>query len=153
MAIADIPIVDAHQHFWDLTRNYHPWLCDEPPPRLRYGDYTPLRRNYLPADYRRDAAGFDIAGTVYVEAEWDPRDPIGETRWVHDLADRTGLPTVMVARAWLAREDAAEVLAQQAAFPLVRGIRQKPTTAATPAEFRRGSRGAMSDPEWRKGYA
>ena len=24
-------IVDAHQHFWDPTRNYYPWLNDEPP--------------------------------------------------------------------------------------------------------------------------
>ena len=37
-------IVDAHQHFWDPTRNYHPWLCDEPPIAFRYGDYRSLRR-------------------------------------------------------------------------------------------------------------
>ena len=23
-------IVDAHHHLWDLSANYHPWLCDEP---------------------------------------------------------------------------------------------------------------------------
>ena len=42
-------IVDAHQHFWDLDRNYLPWLKDEPPIAFRYGDYTTLKRNYLPA--------------------------------------------------------------------------------------------------------
>ncbi len=26
----DIKIVDAHHHFWDPIKNYHPWLCDEP---------------------------------------------------------------------------------------------------------------------------
>ena len=31
-------IVDAHQHFWDLSRNYHPWLCDPDPIPFRYGD-------------------------------------------------------------------------------------------------------------------
>ena len=30
----DFPIVDPHQHLWDLGRNYYPWLCDpNQPPR------------------------------------------------------------------------------------------------------------------------
>ena len=52
-----LPIIDAHQHFWDLDRNYLPWLRDHPPIAFRYGDYSALRRNYLPADYHRDSAG------------------------------------------------------------------------------------------------
>jgi predicted TIM-barrel fold metal-dependent hydrolase len=53
---ADFPIVDAHQHFWDIDTNYHPWLRDEPPIALRYGDYRAIRRRYLPDDYFADAA-------------------------------------------------------------------------------------------------
>ena len=64
--MADFPIVDAHQHFWDPARNYHPWLRDLPPVAFRYGDYGALRRPYLPADYFADAASFPIAKTVYV---------------------------------------------------------------------------------------
>ena len=64
----ELPIIDAHQHFWDVERNYHPWLRDAPIP-FRYGDYSALRRNYLPRDYRQDTEGFRIAGTVYVEEE------------------------------------------------------------------------------------
>ena len=81
----DFPIVDPHQHFWDLSLGKHPWLRDEPPTPFRYGDTRPLRRDYLPADYRRDTRGHRIAATVYVETEWDPRDPLGETRWVEAL--------------------------------------------------------------------
>lgn len=29
--------------------------------------------------------------TVHVEAEWDPRDPVGETRWVEEVAAAQGL--------------------------------------------------------------
>ncbi|MFC7397407.1 amidohydrolase family protein [Chelatococcus sp. GCM10030263] len=148
-----IPIVDAHQHFWDLQANYLPWLRDEPLIPFRYGDYTAIRRNYLPEDLRRDSASFDLVGSVYVEAEWDPTDPLGETRWVHALASREGLPTAMVAQAWLDREDVAELLAAQAGFPLVRGIRHKPKAAPRPADLRRGTAGSMSDPKWREGYA
>ena len=54
------PIVDAHHHFWDLDRNYHPWLCDEPLIPFRYGDYGPLRQNYLPENYFKDASPFDL---------------------------------------------------------------------------------------------
>ena len=136
-----IPIADAHQHFWDPRANYHPWLCDEPPVAFRYGDYAGLRRPYLPADYLADARGCEVAKTVYVETEWDPRDPLGETAWVERLRGETGLPTVMVAQAWLDRDDAAEVLGRQAAYPFVRGIRHKPRP------------GAMRNARWRSGYS
>src|ERR671920_46808 len=75
----DFPIVDAHQHFWDLDRNYYPWLCDHEPIPFRYGDYTALRRNYLPPDYRADTTRHRIVGTVHVEAEWDRAAPVAET--------------------------------------------------------------------------
>ena len=83
--MTDLPVVDAHQHFWDLGRNYLPWLCDEEVVPFRYGDYSALRRNYLPRDYLRDAAGHDVVKTVYVETEWDPRDFVGETRWLQEI--------------------------------------------------------------------
>ena len=135
------PIIDAHQHFWNPRANYHPWLCDETPVAFRYGDYSALRRPYLPADYAADAGAHEVVKTVYVETEWDPRDPLGETVWVERLRRETGLPTVMVAQAWLDRDDVAVVLERQAAFPFVRGVRHKPR------------RGAMREARWRAGYA
>ena len=136
-----LPIVDAHQHFWDPRANYYPWLCDREPIAFRYGDYAALKRPYLPADYFADAAGFEVLKTVYVETEWDPRDPLGETAWVQRLRRETGFPTVMVAQAWLDRDDAAAVLEGQAAVAFVRGIRHKPRP------------GQMRDAKWRAGYA
>ena len=78
-------IVDAHHHFWDLERNPHPWLTEDGKIPFRYGDYASIRRNYLPDDFRADSAAFDIVGSVHVEAEWDPSDPVGETRWLLSL--------------------------------------------------------------------
>ncbi len=153
MRTTDLPIIDAHQHFWDLGRNRHPWLTDEPPIPFRYGDYGALRRDYLPAYYRRDTARHRIAGTVHIEAEWDPADPVAETDWLADLSAREGLPSVCVAQARLDREDAAEVLAAQADRQMVRGIRYKPHAAASPREVRRGRPGSMDCPAWRDGYA
>jgi len=148
--LAGLAIVDAHQHFWDPVANYHPWLRDEPPIPFRYGDYRAIRRGYLPPDYRADATPVRVDGTVYVETEWDPRDPIGETRYVAQLRRQFGLPSVAVAQAWLDRPDAAEVLAQQASFAFVRSVRHKPRANRTPAE---ASPGGMTDAHWRRGYA
>lgn len=148
-----VRIIDAHHHVWDIARNYHPWLRDEPMIPFRYGDYSAIRKSYLVEDFRRDASRFDLAGSVYVEAEWDHRDPIGETRFVHEVAAAHGLPSAIVAQAWLDRADASEVLAKQAAFPLVRSVRHKPKSVTDRREARRGAPGSMDDPKWRDGYA
>jgi predicted TIM-barrel fold metal-dependent hydrolase len=113
---------------------------------------APLLRDYLPDDYRRDTAEFEIAGTVHMEAEWHPDDPVGETRWLHDLAEAEGLPSAIVGQAWFARDDIHDVLAGHADFPLVRAVRQKPTAAPSPEQMQTGLPGSMSDPIWRAGY-
>ena len=146
-------VIDAHHHFWALDRNYHPWLCDEPLKEGRHGDYRAIRQNYLAADFQRDWDGLRIVGSVYVEAEWDPSDPTGETAWAESVTEESGYPTVIVAQAWLGREDAEEVLAAQTAFGRVRGVREKPAVASHPNEVVPYAPGSMSDPAWQKGYA
>ena len=147
------PFVDAHQHFWDLGANPYPWLQGEPVPNFRYGDYSALQRNYLPADLARDTHGFFPARTVHIEAEWARADPVAETSWLSQLAQAHGRPSAIVAHAALDRGDAAEVLAAQAAFPMVRGIRHKPVTSASATQATRGLAGSMDDARWRRGYA
>ncbi|SHH64926.1 amidohydrolase family protein [Pollutimonas bauzanensis] len=147
------PFIDAHQHFWQLGANPYPWLQDEPVADFRYGDYSALKRDYLPADLARDTRGHAPAATVHIEAEWDRAAPVAETRWLSELADRTGLPSVIVAHAALGRADAKEVLAAQAGYPRTRGIRCKPVSAPAPEQARRGLPGSMDDIGWRDGYA
>lgn len=153
MTLPDVPVIDAHQHFWDLDKNYLPWLRDQPPIPFRYGDYSAIRKNYMPPDYRLDASGMNLVGSVFVETEWDRTDSVGETRWVHNIAKAAGLPSAMVCHVTLHRSDAADILASQAQFPLVRGIRHKPAAAASPDKIEKGLPGAMDDPAWRRSYA
>jgi predicted TIM-barrel fold metal-dependent hydrolase len=147
------PIVDAHQHFWDPTRNYHPWLEPQAAIPFRYGDYSSIKRPYLPMDYCKDIGGYDVRMTVYVETEWDPTDPLGETRYATELAARYGWPNAIVAQAWLDRDDVEDVLAGHASFPLVRGVRHKPGGPLSPAARAAGQRTLMMDDRWRAGYA
>lgn len=145
-----IPIVDAHQHFWDPGVNYHPWLCDAEPIPFRYGDYTALRRTYLPEDYLRDASRYTVAGRVYVEAEWSAGAAVDELAWIAGLRQATGYPSVAVGRAWLDQPDIAQQLDRLRAFDFVRGIRHKPHSNASPQDC---APGGMTDAAWRRGFA
>ena len=78
---------------------------------------------------------------VYVEAEWDPRDPAGEMDFIDALRNEKSFPSVAVAQAWLDREDCAAVLESHAERDFVRGVRHKPKP------------GMMDDAQWRAGYA
>jgi predicted TIM-barrel fold metal-dependent hydrolase len=147
------PIVDPHQHFWDLSRNYYPWLCDPKPVHFRYGDYSSLKRNYLPPDYLRDAAGLTIVKTVHEDALWDPSDPAGEPRWLETVAAEYGYPHACVGSANFMRDDIERVLAAHAKSKLTRGVRNFPAAAGKPSEAKRGATGSMDDPKWRRGYA
>ena len=78
---------------------------------------------------------------MYIEAEWDPRDPLGEMDFIASLRAEHGVPTVAIAQAWLDRGDCAAVLEAHAERSFVRGVRHKPRP------------GQMDDASWRAGYA
>ena len=145
-------IVDAHQHFWDPTLNNHPWLEPGVLIPFRYGDYSAIKRRYLPEDYLADANGHAVRETVYVETGWDPATPTEETRYATGLAERKGLPSAIVAQAWLDRDDVSSVIALQAAFPLVRSVRHKPGGPVTPDAVGQ-QQTLISNETWRRGYA
>lgn len=148
-----IPFVDAHQHFQDIQQNYYPWLSDPDAPAKLEGDLTPIRRNYLVDDYRRDTATLAPIKTVHVQNGWNPSNPVGETRWLDALAERTGLPTAIVAHADLSAPDVEAVLKAHTAYRRVRGIRQILNWHQDP-KFRVAARpDLLSDPIWRRGFA
>ena len=147
------PVIDAHHHLWDLDRGQYPWLQDHVLDGFRYGDYAAIRQNYLPADFRRDNGRQNVVASVHMEAEYDPADPVAETRWLHEIAEHHGLPNAIIGQAWFCRDDIGAILERHAAFPLVRGIRQKPVAAPSPETVTPGAPGTMSDPVFRKGYA
>ena len=92
-----VTLIDAHHHLWEIGQNKHPGLRGE---RHGFfmGDNSAIRRDYLPDDYRRDAACHNVLATVHCEAEWERDDQLGETRWVASMHERHGLPTAIVAR-------------------------------------------------------
>jgi len=149
-----MPVVDAHHHLWDLSRGRYPWLQQGYDPQAFFlGDYQALRRNFLPADYRAASAGCQVVATVHVEAERDRSEQLAETAWLHELQAEHGFPDAVVAHAWLDRPDTEECLLGHLRYPLVRGIRSKPLTSATPAHSVTGQPGSMQDEAWLRGVS
>jgi predicted TIM-barrel fold metal-dependent hydrolase len=152
-----LPIVDAHHHFWAVPQNPHPWLTQLPRIPFRYGDYEAICRDFLPADYARASAGHRVLRHVVMEGEWDPADPVGEALWMHELAQRSGVPHALAAQVWLDRDDVGEVLARYRQAPLaglVRSVRHKPRSVSRDAHHPGWAEpGSMRCPRWRRGYA
>ena len=73
-------LIDTHVQHWDLDRFRYPRMDDSA--------FDDLRKDYLPADYRADAAEAAVEGWVHIQAEVDHRlDPVAETEWVRSLAE------------------------------------------------------------------
>ncbi|MBS0547985.1 MAG: amidohydrolase family protein [Proteobacteria bacterium] len=148
-----VPIVDPHQHFWDLTAgNPYPNLTDRSQWKgFRYGDKNKLLRDYFPDDLLRDAAPHNLVASVHIQVGW-PGDPLGETRWLDGLRARTGWPTVALGQAELHQPNVGEVLAGHAQHDFMRGVRTKPTQYDDPRKAARNQPGSMDDKAWRRGF-
>jgi predicted TIM-barrel fold metal-dependent hydrolase len=149
MGIAPRAIVDSHHHLWRLADGHYPWLQEGYDPHgFILGDYRDLQRDFDVADFRRSWQEQPVVATIHVEAERDRAEALAETRWLHQRYAMHGLPNAVVAWVDLLADDADERLAEQAAFPLVRGVRFKPRTARTADNSVRTEPGALQDPRW-----
>jgi len=154
MTDAELPIIDAHHHFWDLSLRAQPWLTTPPWLPFRYGDYGAIRNDFMLADYERITAGHNVVATVTMEAEWDEHRLLEETAWTERLHRATPrLPAAHVARTFLHSAGAPDEIAKQASHAFVKGIRHKPAAAVAPDRIEKGAPGGMTDPAWRRGYA
>lgn len=115
------PRIDAHHHLWDLKRFPYAWLAPDSPPRP-FGDHAGLKRDYLPADYRKDIAGLDVVASVFVEANAGAPGA-REIEWVDEVARDAPMPGVAVGGVDLRRPDLAAILSAFQRSPRMRGIR------------------------------
>jgi predicted TIM-barrel fold metal-dependent hydrolase len=147
------PIIDAHHHLWDLSLGKHPWLAPQAGEHGGLGDLGPLRTNYLPQTYRRDAARQRIVATVHVEAGWRHDESLGETRWLESLDKSDGVAARYVAHVPLGAPDAPALIEAQAAFARVVGVRDILSWDADPARRFAASGDLMESAPWRAGLA
>src|SRR4051794_3343588 len=63
-AAEPLPIIDTHQHLWDLSKFRLPWLDSAPK----------LNRSFVTDDYREATRGLNVEKAVYMEVDVDPSE-------------------------------------------------------------------------------
>lgn len=136
-----VPMVDTHQHLWDLARYRYDWLMGDGRADVTafLGDYAEIRVDYGIEELVADYASADIVKSVHVQADISELDPVVETAWLQSIADVHGFPHAIVAYADLRKPDVEAELDRHLLHANMRGIRV-PDEVGLPADapFRRG---------------
>jgi predicted TIM-barrel fold metal-dependent hydrolase len=142
-------IIDAHHHLWDTRINLYPYLTDGSRDRM-HG--KPLPRVYTIDDFLADTQAAKLKASVHIQCGWNPADPVGETTWLQQIADRHGFPHAIVAHADLASPAVEEMLEAHCRHANMRGIRQHVGWHAEPQRRLTQDPALMRNPNWRRGF-
>jgi L-fuconolactonase len=132
-----LPIIDTHQHLWDLKQFKLPWIKKD----------SALNRNYLMGDYIKATEGLNIVKTIYMEVDLDPSQQQAEAEFVIETCKRADNP--MVAGVVSGRPAAGgfeKYIRQFKNSATIKGVRQVlhndgvPAGTCLDAEFIRGIR-------------
>ena len=142
--MAKLDFVDSHVHFYDLQHPelfYGHWQPGVPHPVLGWQIQKLAERNYLAEDYIAETRDANVTKAIHVQAAVDTEDPVKETEWLQQAADRTGFPHAIVAHADLRDPDVEGVLERHLEYPNMRGIR----------DFSYGD--YLVEPDFQRGFA
>lgn len=135
--------VDTHIHLFDLK---HPelrwdWLeWDAIHPNL--GNIDAMKSVQYPLEaFLAESRFTGVSKAVHVQAAIGSPDPVTETRWLSEAAERTGFPLGIVGEANLKDPAVEGVLERHCEYPGMRGIR----------DFSEGD--YLVDPDFQRGYA
>lgn len=111
-----LPIVDTHQHLWDLSKFKPPWLAGAP---------KVLARSYVTADFLKATKGLNVVKAVYMEIDVDPSQQTREARHVIALSKSKDHPTVAaVISGRPGSEKFKAYITQFKGSPYIKGVRQ-----------------------------
>ena len=120
------PIVDCHQHLWDLERFKLPWI--------EAG--TLLGRSYAMQDYLAAIEGTGIQHAVYMEVDVDPAQQLAEADYVVEICKGSKTPTIAgVVSGRPASDGFQDYVARLKKSPHIKGIRQVLHGEGTPAGY------------------
>lgn len=103
-------MIDAHQHFWQLSRGDYDWPN---------ASVAPIFRDFGPDDLAPLLAAAGVTQTVLVQAT----PTVAETRYLLQLAARTPFVAAVVGWVDLTAPDAVESIDALRTDPLLRGLR------------------------------
>jgi L-fuconolactonase len=122
-----IPIVDTHQHLWDLDKFRLDWMT---------AGEEPLGRSYRPADYAEAARGLEVVKSIYMEVDVVPEQQVAEAEFILGLIREGKTPTVAaVVSGRPSSEGFAAYLDRFRGEPAIKGVRQVLHVPSTPAGY------------------
>jgi len=120
------PIIDCHQHLWDLTKFKLPWIKPG----------TLLSRSYVMHDYLAAIEGTGISRAVYMEVDVDPSQKQAEAEHLIDICKNGQVPTIAaVISGYPAADGFEQYVTQFKGSPYVKGLRQVLHGGSTPTGF------------------
>lgn len=140
----ELAFVDSHVHYWERPHSTLKWVWlddDFIHPQLGRIQFLKDIKRYGPEEYLADIEGSNVTKCVHVQAAIGTEDPVEETRWLSELAERTGWPHGITADARMQEPDVEATLERHCQYPLMRGIR----------DFAQGD--YLVDPDFHRGYA
>ncbi|MEZ4656482.1 MAG: amidohydrolase family protein [Caldilineaceae bacterium] len=121
-----LPIVDTHQHLWDLDLFHLPWAASSPI----------LNRSYRTADYLAATDGLNVVKAVYMEVDVTPEQQAAEAEFIIDLCQQADTPTVgAVISGRPAASEFAAYIRRFAPSPYIKGVRQVLHVPETPPGY------------------
>lgn len=109
-----LPIIDTHQHLWDLTKLRLPWL----------NSAGHLNRSHVTKDYLEAVHGLNLQQAVYMEVAVDPPLQLAEAEYVVELCQRKDNPTcAAVIGGRPASEGFKQYIERFKGSPYIKGVR------------------------------
>lgn len=126
--LASTPIVDTHQHLWDLSLFELPWT--------KGAEVSSLAKSFVSSDYLAAIEGSNVVKSVYMEVDVRPDQQSKEADYVIDICEKGKTP--MVAAVISGRPNSPEFkpyITKYAKSKYIKGVRQVLHPATTPAGY------------------
>ena len=139
-----LAFVDSHVHFYDMQHLelvYAHWQPKVPHPSLGWQIQKLAERSYFAEDYIAETRNANVVKAIHVQAAIGSPDPVTETEWLQEAAERTGFPHGIVAHADLRDSGVEAVLERHCESANMRGIR----------DFSYGD--YLVEPDYHRGFA
>lgn len=135
--MTEIPIIDTHQHLWNIEKFKLPWLSSAPA----------LAKSHVTSDYLEAVKGLPVVKAVYMEVDVDPSQQVMEAEHLIELSRTPANLTVgAVISGRPASEGFAKYIERYRDNSVIKGVRQvlhvpeTPPGTCTRPEYIRGVR-------------
>lgn len=147
---SNVKIIDAHVHFYDHKIHTYKHLDTVDPDFVNLiGNYSSLPRKYLLKDYLQDSQKYQINGIVW--HEFMSTDPIKETKWAQDLANKSKISYALVGLVNFLDPNLEHKLEQYKSLPRVTAIREHISLGNTTFNENNSlQHSLLANPKWQK---